>query len=146
MGVVWVAPKPSQVCRKPASYLEEHSAAALSRQDENCELTEASRGAAPSHLCLCWCKATTSPKGHKAAAFALVSSKQEQGNDFTGFIQNRRRKSFLYRHHETDQHNPQFCLWLCMSSSAHSPSPPLIKHGSNASAPHLFSKSTQQLR
>ena len=41
---------------------------------------------------------------------------------------------------------PQFCLCFSMRSRAHSPSPLLMKHGSDASAPQLFRKSTQQLR
>lgn len=35
------------------------------------------------------------------------SPRQKQANDFTGFIQNRRRESFLYRPDETHQHGRQ---------------------------------------
>lgn len=41
---------------------------------------------------------------------------------------------------------PRFCLCFGMSSRARFPSSPLMKHGSDASAPHLFRKITQQPR
>lgn len=41
---------------------------------------------------------------------------------------------------------PRFCLYFDMRSKARSPSPPFRKHGSDASAPHLFRKSTEQPR
>lgn len=48
--------------------------------------------------------AAASPQGPGATTCTLVSPSQERANDFTGFIQNRRRNSFLYRHHETHQY------------------------------------------
>lgn len=84
------------------------------RQGMSHGLAGTSRWAAPSQLFLRWRKAGTGSRGHGAVTFTLVSPRQERANGFTGFIKNRRRKSFLYRHHETHQYGTgqgRFSRW-----------------------------------